>query len=151
MRDQKHLKRFNLTAMAKLNPYLTFNGNCKEAMHFYKEILGGELTVQLAGDSPVKDQMPAKYHNQVLHSALKNDDLEIMATDMIPGGFNEGNTVHLCLICKTENEARTLFEKLSAGGKVNQPLTEMFFGLLGNLTDKYGKYWMVECDKPQEA
>lgn len=137
--------------MAKLNPYLTFNGNCKEAMHFYKEILGGELTVQLAGDSPVKDQMPAKYHNQVLHSALKNDDLEIMATDMIPGGFNEGNTVHLCLICKTENEARTLFEKLSAGGKVNQPLTEMFFGLLGNLTDKYGKYWMVECDKPQEA
>jgi len=151
LRDQKHLKRFNLTAMAKLNPYLTFNGNCKEAMHFYKEILGGELTVQLAGDSPVKDQMPAKYHNQVLHSALKNDDLEIMATDMIPGGFNEGNTVHLCLICKTENEARTLFEKLSAGGKVNQPLTEMFFGLLGNLTDKYGKYWMVECDKPQEA
>ena len=133
--------------MATLNPYLTFNGNCAEAMSFYKEKLGGELTIQLAGDSPMKDQMPPKYHNQVLHSSLKNDGIEIMATDMVPGAFNEGNTVHLCLVCKSEEEIRILFEALSAGGKSNQPLGEMFFGLIGTLTDKYGKNWILELDK----
>lgn len=133
--------------MATLNPYLTFNGNCNEAMNFYKEVLGGELSVMIAGDSPVASQMPPQYHSQVLHSQLKTDGIEIMATDMVPNGYNDGNTVHLCLICKNENEARSLYQKLSDGGEVVQPLNEMFFGLIGTLKDKYGKYWMVECDK----
>lgn len=59
----------------------------------------------------------------------------------------EGNAVHLCLVCKTEEETRHLFEKLSEGGKVKQPLHEMFFGLIGTLTDKFGKSWILECDK----
>jgi PhnB protein len=133
--------------MATLNPYLTFKGNCKEAMSFYKEVLGGELTLMTGGESPVASQMPAQYHNQILHSALKNDSLEIMGTDMVPGEYNEGNTVHLCLVCKSEKEIRSLFEKLSAGGKVNQPLNEMFFGLIGDLTDKFGKHWLLELNK----
>jgi len=137
--------------MARLNPYLTFKGNCKEAMNFYKEILGGELSIMLAGDSPVASQMPAAFHQQVLHSQIKTDNFEIMATDMVPGGFTEGNTVHLCLVCKTEDELRALFDKLSAGGKVNQPLNEMFFGWIGTLTDKFGKHWMLECDREQNA
>jgi len=135
--------------MAKLNPYLTFNGNCKEAMNFYKEIFGGELSLMTGGESPAANQMPPKYHNSILHSSLKTDDFEIMATDMVPGPFNEGNTVHLCLNCKSENEIHSLFEKLSAGGKVNQPLSPMFFGLIGVLTDKFGKNWLLELDKPQ--
>lgn len=133
--------------MATLNPYLTFKGNCKEAMSFYKEVLGGELTLMTGGESPVASQMPAQYHNQILHSALKNDSLEIMGTDMVPGEYKEGNTVHLCLVCKSEKEIRSLFEKLSAGGKVNQPLNEMFFGLIGDLTDKFGKHWLLELNK----
>lgn len=133
--------------MAKLNPYLTFNGNCKEAMTFYKEVLGGEITLMTAGESPAASQMPEKYHNQILHSSLKNDDYEILATDMVAGAFTEGNTIHLCLACKSEQEIRTLFEKLSAGGQVLQPLNEMFFGLIGVLADKFGKRWMLELDK----
>lgn len=133
--------------MAKLHPYLTFNGNCKEAMSFYKEILGGELTLMTAGESPVADQMPAKYHDQILHSALKNDDYEIMATDMVPGIYTEGNDVHLALVCKSEDEINSLFKKLSEEGKVLQPLNQMFFGLMGVLVDKFGKRWMLELDK----
>ncbi len=135
--------------MAKLNPYLTFKGNCKEAMSFYKEILGGELNLMKAGDSPMASQMPAQFHDQILHSQLKNDDFEIMATDMVPGQFIEGNTVHLCLICKSEKEIHSLFEKLSEGGTVRQPLNEMFFGWIGVVTDKFGKNWMVELNKPE--
>lgn len=133
--------------MATLNPYLTFTGNCREAMTFYKECIGGELSLMVVGDSPVADQMPPQYKDQILHSSLKTDGLEILASDMQPDKHNEGNAVHLCLICKSEEETRNLFDKLSAGGKVKQPLHEMFFGLIGALTDKFGKHWMLECDK----
>jgi len=137
--------------MATLNPYLTFNGNCKEAMEFYKDILGGELSLMTAGESPVANQMPASYHNSILHSSLKTENFEIMATDMVPGEFVEGNTVHMSLGCKTEKEMRSLFEKLSAGGKVNHPINQMFFGLIGDLADKFGKHWILVFDSPQKA
>jgi PhnB protein len=133
--------------MAQLKPYLNFHGKCKEAMNYYKEIFGGELQIMLAGESPVADQMPKEYHNGVLHSTLKTPEFEIMATDMTPSQPMEGNTVHLCLICKNEEETRDFFEKLSAGGKVIQPLNEMFFGWIGTVADKFGKHWMLECDK----
>jgi PhnB protein len=94
--------------------------------------------------------MPASYHNSILHSSLKTENFEIMATDMVPGEFIEGNTVHMSLACKTEEEMRSLFEKLSAGGNVNHAINQMFFGLLGDLTDKFGKHWILEFDTPQK-
>ena len=132
--------------MARLNPYLTFNGNCREAMNFYKECLGGELTLTVVGDSPAANQVPPQMKDQLLHSLLKTDELEIMATDMRPDTLNEGNAVHLCLICKTEEELESIWNKLSAGGKINQPLHKMFFGLIGTFTDKFGKSWILEYD-----
>ena len=133
--------------MAKLNPYLTFNGNCREAMNYYNECLGGELSFIVVGESPIANQVPSSLKDAILHSSLKTDELELMATDMQPESLKEGNAVHLCLSCKTEEETRSMFEKLSAGGKVKQPLHEMFFGLIGTLTDKFGKSWILECDK----
>jgi PhnB protein len=133
--------------MAKLNPYLTFNGNCREAMNYYNECLGGELSFMVVGESPVANQVPHSMKDAILHSSLKTKELELMGTDMQPESLNEGNAVHLCLSCKTEEETRNMFEKLSAGGKVKQPLHEMFFGLIGTLTDKFGKSWILECDK----
>ncbi len=115
--------------MPTINPYLTFNGNSCEAMNFYKECLGGEVDFI------------------VLHSSLKTAELEIMATDMQPEKFIQGNSDHLCLVFKKEEEMRSLFDKLSAGGKVKQPINMMFFGLIGTLTDKFGKHWILECDK----
>ena len=83
--------------MPNLNPYLTFNGNCREAMTFYKECLGGELTLMVVGESPVADQMPPQFKDQILHSSLKTKDMEFMGSDMQPEKLLEGNAVHLCL------------------------------------------------------
>jgi PhnB protein len=85
--------------------------------------------------------------DMLLHCSLKTKDLELMGTDMQPEKFNEGNGVHLCLVCKTEEETKSLFEKLSAGGTISQPLHEMFFGLIGTFRDKFGKSWILECNK----
>jgi len=132
--------------MATLNPYLTFDGNCREAMNFYKECLGGELLLTVVKDSPIADQMPPKYKDQILHSSLKTSELELMATDMQPETLVEGNSNHLCLVCKTEEELNRLWGALSAGGKINQPLHKMFFGWIGTFTDKFGKRWILECN-----
>ena len=134
--------------MAKLNPYLTFNGNCREAMNFYKDCLGGELTFTVVGESPAANQVPPQMKNDILHAALNTGELEIMATDMRPESLNEGNAVHLCLIFKTEAELRSMWDKLSAGGTIKQPVMEMFFGLIGTFTDKFGKSWILENNKP---
>jgi PhnB protein len=138
--------------MAQLIPYLNFYGRCTEAMNLYKEIFGGELSLQLAGDSPAKDQMPEQLHNQVMHSHLKSDTIEIMASDMAqvhgyhdPTQPSEGNTVYLALICTGEEEVRNFFDKLAEGGKVEQPLTKAFFGWFGSLEDKFGKHWMFQA------
>ncbi|MEK7226227.1 MAG: VOC family protein [Bacteroidota bacterium] len=132
--------------MAKLNPYLTFNGNCREAMNFYKECIGGELSLMTVGGSPMEGQMPAKYNQSILHSHLKGNGFEIMASDMSPEALREGNDNHLCLTYDSEEETRKVFNTLSAGGKVLQPLSQMFFGILGDFIDKYGKKWMLVCE-----
>ena len=130
--------------MAKLNPYLNFNGRCTEAMNFYKSIFGGDLQLMLAGDSPAKDQMPPELHDQVMHSHLKSSTIEIMGSDMAPVQPVEGNTVYLALICESEDELNEFYNKLSEGGKVEQPLTKAFFGWFGSLEDKFGKHWMFQ-------
>src|ERR1051325_5375958 len=105
--------------MAQLNSYLNFPGNCKEAMTFYRDSLGGKLTLQTVGESPMAAQAPKESHNNVLHSVLEKDGFVIMAADMMePGTGDAGNMLSLCLVCQSKAEIETLFSKLSAGGKI---------------------------------
>ena len=64
-----------------------------------------------------------------------------MASDM-NSNFTLGNAVHLCIVCDSEEELNTYFNKLSEGGKVNHPVSKFFAGTMGDLTDKYGINWM---------
>jgi PhnB protein len=71
--------------MAQLNPYIFFAGNCRDAMTFYQECLGGELLIQTVGESPMASQMPPEAHNGVLHAALQGGGMTIMASDNVDG------------------------------------------------------------------
>jgi PhnB protein len=135
--------------MAQLNPYLNFDNNCREAMNFYKDCLGGELSLQTVGESPVMAaQMPPQMKDCILHSALTSGDMIIMASDLSREKRVEGNTVHLCVNCNSENELNSFFSKLSAGGKVTEPVADMPWGAkYGALTDKYGKHWIFNFQK----
>ncbi|MGM9475098.1 VOC family protein [Pedobacter sp. GSP4] len=137
--------------MAYINSYLTFNGNCREAMTFYRDCLGGELTLQTIGESPVAGKMPNSVENSILHAVLAKDELVIMATDMVEEvGLIKGNAISLMLNCSSEEEARGLYHKLSKGGRAVHPLQETFWGaLFGDLTDRYGNNWLVNYDKNQ--
>jgi PhnB protein len=136
--------------MTQINAYLNFNGKCREAMTFYKESLGGELTLQTIGDSPAADKFPGEANENILHSTLTNGSLIIMGADMAGASLVNGNNIWLALNCSSEEEINTFFSKLSAGGVVRDRLSVQFWGaVFGTLTDKYGFNWMLNYDKNQ--
>lgn len=139
--------------MKQINSYLTFSGNCRDAMSFYKECLGGELTLQTIGESPLADKMPQQMKDCILHSTLTNDAVVLLGSDVAPqSGLIKGNAVSLSLECSSEEEIRTCYAKLSSGGKANFPLEETFWGaLFGGLTDKFGNHWLLNYDRKQAA
>lgn len=131
--------------MAQLIAYVTFNGDAKKAMTFYQRTFGGELRVQTVGESPMASSMPPEMKKRVMHSDLSSDKVRLMASDMIgEGKLDQGNNVRLCLVCESKEEIKTFFTKLSRGGKVVHPLKEEFFGMYGDLTDKFGINWMLQ-------
>jgi PhnB protein len=138
----------NTTTMTKLNPYLNFNGKCREAMTFYQECLGGELIIQKISESPMAAQLPSEAGNTILHSSLTNDYIVLMGSDMMGAGLVKGNDVTLCLHCSNEEEITAFFDKLSNGGHVRTPLHQTFWGATyGELTDKFGMNWMLNLQR----
>src|SRR5262245_38726770 len=131
--------------MKRINSYLTFNGNCRDAMSFYRDCLGGDLVLQTIGESPLADKMPPSMKDCILHSTLTNDTLVLLASDMAPSsGVVRGNAVSLSLDCASEEEIRDCFSKLSSGGKADYPLEVTFWGaLFGGLTDRFGNHWLL--------
>lgn len=137
--------------MKQFSAYLRFNGNCREAMTFYRECLGGELTLQTVGESPIAKQMPPEAHQSIMHSTLVRDRMVLQGSDMMePGGRVNGNAIALSIDCSSEEEIQSFFAKLSVGGKISYPLHTEFWGAtFGILTDKFGNEWMVNFEKPR--
>jgi PhnB protein len=135
--------------MSTINPYLTFNGNCREAMTFYKECLGGKLTFQTVGESPLSDKMPKQMKDCILHATLTKGNLILMGSDMVSEqGLVKGNAVSLSLNCSSEEEIKIYYTKISEGGSQNHPLEDSFWGaLFGDLTDKFGNHWILNYNK----
>lgn len=137
--------------MTAINSYLTFSGNCREAMTFYKDCLGGELMLQTVGKSPLSEHMPSQMQACILHSTLTTEGFLLMGSDMTPEtGLIKGNAVSLMLNCSSEVEINTLFKTLSEGGTVQHPLETTFWGaLFGDLADKFGNNWILNFSKNQ--
>jgi PhnB protein len=138
-----------LNGMTQINPYITFNGNCREAMTYYKKCLGGELNLQTIGESPMADRMPKEMKECILHSTLTTASFVLMGSDMTPEtGLKKGNSVSLMLNCCSEADIRLYFDKLSEGGTVLHSLENTFWGaLFGDITDKFGTNWILNFDK----
>jgi len=134
--------------MKQLNAYLIFDGNCAEAMNFYKDCLGGELEVQIIKTSPLAEQFPAEKQDWVLHSRLNSGDVVLLGSDNMSGAtFSEGNGMMLSLSCDNGKELDILYDKLSAGGSRLQEPHKFFAGRLGMKKDRFGKVWTLYTDQ----
>jgi PhnB protein len=137
--------------MARLNPYLQFDGNCREAMNFYRECLGGELSIQTFGEAPMEGT-PDEMRDRVIHSELVGGGMVLMGSDMMGDQApSQGGPVTLCLNSEDREEITGYYAKLADGASVSQPLMEAFFGLYGALTDRYGVNWMFQAGSGPSA
>jgi PhnB protein len=137
--------------MSKLNPYLEFNGNAREAMEFYKTVFGGTLNMQTfkeyqVSDDPSEDQ-------KIMHAQLDSEnDITLMAADT-PNrmGYHPESNISLSLSGENHDQLKSYYEKLSAGGTVTQPLEKAPWGdTFGMLTDRFGVKWMVNIAGPKQ-
>jgi PhnB protein len=140
--------------MASINPYLNFDGNTEAAFLFYKSVFGGEFAMlQRFGETPHADSVPSHERDKIMHIALpigKNGML--MASDSLESMGHKvlfGDNISLAISVEEKAEADRLFNGLSAGGKQDMPIAEMFWGAyFGMLTDKFGVKWMIDCPLP---
>jgi PhnB protein len=143
--------------MATVAPYLTFNGNCEEAFNFYKSVFGGDF--QYVGrfkDMPAdQGPIPESEKNKIMHISLPLGHGSILMGSDSSDAFGQativGNNFSISINAESADEARKLFDGLSAGGKITMPLNKTFWGsFFGMLVDKFGIQWMISFDENQK-
>ncbi|GAB3581092.1 VOC family protein [Calidifontibacter terrae] len=133
----------------RLNPYLSFRDNAREAMTFYQQVFGGQLNISTFAE--MGDESDAK--DGVMHAMLETDDgFALMASDTPPGmdlAPMQGMSISLS---GDETEALTgYWNQLSDGGSVTMPLEKQMWGdTFGMCTDKFGVAWMVNIAGEQQ-
>ncbi len=137
--------------MKGITTYLTFDGNCRQAMEFYKRCLGGELFLMPVGESPVEAPKEAK--DRIMHASLKIGSLNLMGADHWLGTPHQpGNNFAICITPESLDETEKLFASLGQSGKVTMALQDTFWGArFGTLVDQFGIHWMFNFEKPKVA
>lgn len=139
----------NHKTMAKLNSYLNFDGQAEEAFNFYKSVFGGEFAGEIhrMGNAPGMEQLSEDSKKRVMHIALPIGGDLLMGSDTIPEfgqALVKGNNNYVSIFPESREDAERIFNGLSAGGKVEMPLEDQFWGdYFGSFEDKFGIGWMV--------
>lgn len=135
----------------KIIPYLTFNGNCKEAFALYKQVLGGELFSLSFADAPPEAGVPkdAPNKDKILHTCLTVGNFSLMASDCPPNQpFSKAQGVSVSLNVDSVDEAKRLFDGLSGGGSVYMKPAKTFWAeYFAMFEDRFGVAWMVNCER----
>jgi PhnB protein len=138
--------------MAIINPYLNFNGNTEEAFNFYKSVFGGEFAMLMRfKDTSEAGKIPPKAADKIMHIALPiGKGNVLMATDALESlgqKLTVGNNFSISVSVESKEEADGIYNKLSAGGKIEMPIGDVFWGAyFGMFADKFGIHWMVSYD-----
>ena len=128
----------------RLNPYIAFDGNAKEAMEFYRDVFGGSLTISTFGEFGNDDPAVA---DKTMHAMLEADNgLTLMASDGPPGvPLTRGDNITISLSGQDAEDLRGYWNKLSDGGSVTMPLEKQMWGdEFGMCVDRFGIPWMVD-------
>jgi PhnB protein len=133
---------------SRMNPYVMFDGNAREAMEYYNGIFGGQLTLATFGQYGMDD---ATNNDKIMHAQLETDrGFTLMASDVPPGTEHApGNNIAVSLSGEDADELRGYWEKLSEGATVPVPLEKQMWGdEFGMCVDRFGIPWMVNIGQP---
>lgn len=140
--------------MAKMNPYLNFDGNAEEAFNFYKSVFKTEFAggIYKMGNAPGFEDLSEEEKNRVMHVALPvNEHTMLMGSDISPSmgqHLTPGNSYYVSLHPESKAEADELFNGLSAGGTIEMPMEDTFWNAyFGSFKDKFGVQWLINYEK----
>jgi len=132
----------------KINPYLTFNGNCRQAFEYYERVLGGTIEMlQTHGESPICNEIPADMHHLVIHARLNLGDTVLMGSDAPADRYQPAQGISVTLNVDKPDAAMRIFDALADNGTVLMPMDKTFWAQkFGMLADQFGIQWMINCE-----
>ncbi|MFG2793426.1 VOC family protein [Streptomyces sp. NPDC048419] len=134
---------------SRLNPYISFDGDARQAMEFYKGIFGGTLALNTFGEA---GDATAPHADKIMHALLDTPrGFTLMGADTPPGmDYTPGTNFAVSVSGDDDAELRGYWEKLSVGSTVSVPLEKQMWGdVFGMCTDRFGVTWMVNIGEPQ--
>ncbi|MFJ5762248.1 VOC family protein [Neobacillus sp. NPDC093182] len=132
----------------QITPYLSFDGNAKQALEFYKDVLGAEIIgIQTFGEADYPT--PPEADNRVMHAKLSKGDISLMFSDTFPGhSVVVGNNITLTLEPESEEEIQNLYDSLRKDGKALMELEDTFWGAkYARVQDQFGVIWELNYQK----
>ncbi len=134
----------------RLNPHLSFNGQCQSAFEYYEKSLGGKITLMMTyGDSPMAAESAPDWRAKIIHASLTFGDQLLTGSDATPDLYQKPQGFSVLLSVDAAAEADRIFKALADQGTVQMPVQETFWALrFGMLIDRFGTPWMINCSRP---
>ena len=135
----------------RINPYLSFNGDCEAAFRLYEKVLGGRITMMMTfGESPMASEVPPERRLLILHTTLAVGDSLLQGADVPPGTYQKPQGTSVTISLDDAAHAERVFRALAEGGTVQMPLQHTFWARrFGMVTDRFGTPWLINCGNPQ--
>src|SRR6266576_4608665 len=138
-----------------IQPYLFFNGNCEQAIEFYRKALGAEVEMMMrfkeSPEPPPPGAVPPGSENKIMHASFRIGQTTVLASDGDSSDKASFQGFSLSLAVPSEPEADRVFNALAEGGQVKLPLTKTFFSpRFGMVEDRFGVGWMIMVALPAQ-
>jgi PhnB protein len=133
----------------KLNPHLSFDGECEAAFKFYQRCFGGEIVTMLTwGNSPMAREVPPEWHQKICHATLTFGANALMGTDVPPDQYERPVGFQVLLGIDDPADAERIFHALAENGTVQMPLQKTFWAArFGVVTDPFAVPWEINCEQ----
>jgi PhnB protein len=137
----------------QLNPYLNFDGTCREAFEFYAKHLGATIVTMMTCDqAPASAHVPPEFGHRVLHARIELAGTTVMASDGPPNKTLPMRSAYLTLSCDSDEQVEEFYTLLADGGEVFMAIGENFYATrFGMLRDRFGVNWMLIRERPMPA
>jgi PhnB protein len=129
----------------RLEPHLTFRGDCEEAFRFYERLFGGNLMLLSYGSSPAASSVPEAWRSKIVHATLAlSDGNRLLGADVLPEQFERPQGFYVLAAARDGAEAQRVFDALADGGSVRMPLQKTFWSpSFGAVVDRFGTPWEI--------
>jgi PhnB protein len=136
--------------MMHINPYLAFDGTCREAFTFYAELLGGEIEAFITTKEMPMEGAGDEWGDRILHAKLVADSNVIMGGDTPPGVSVKPTGTCVYVGADSPAEVERIYHALADGGRVDMPISPTpWSAMFGMVTDRFGTPWIIDCG-PQD-